>query len=477
MKQNIIILLIIIALGNSAEAQWLERGSQEGEFYFPTIWHINNTGMVYIMLVKSEDYGRTLTKSNVIGIQDYQGNIPAWWIFPDAADDTLYMNYGTTLRISYDDGETWEDQNTEIEFGTRYTTGAIKGEIYSQKSGIQYSSDFGVSFNTINPDFTDGHIKVGFGNIKVGFEQGSLFVLNTASATVLHSNDYGSNFETYPLPSEAAGDETEISRGASPGELYLMSWFGPTHMKVFRSTNYGETYTMQYDRLSTDYIFWRRHYMSGGRVQGEFYYIDVEEWAEGYYYRLNIYHSADYAQTFTRYVHDLREDYDGSPTSVSYSINVILHPEEGGTVQGGGWHGEGEEINLTAIPNDGYDFVNWTEGGNEVSEESTLSFTADSTRTLKANFQLINSIANPEFASISIYPNPTKGIITLNFQQFYNYNDVLFEVLSIDGRKLLSKHIQSELSTHDISNLPTGMYLYRFTDGGLIIKTGKIIIR
>ena len=470
MKQNIIILLILIAFGNFAEAQWLERGSHEGEFYFPTIWYVNNTGMVYFMLVKTKDYGRTLTKSNIVGIQDHQWGVPGWWILPDAADDTLYMNYGTTLRISYDDGETWQDQNTGMEYGTQYSTGSVKGEIYKKKSGIiSLSSDYGLNFNLTNESIVYGQHLVGVG-------QGSLFVLNAASATVLHSYDYGLNYEAYPIPSEAAGSEPEISRGAAPGELYLMSWFGPTHMKVFRSTDYGESYTLQYDRLSTDYVFWRRHYMSGGRVPGEFYYIDVEEWAEGYYYRLNVYHSADYAQTFTKFVHDLKEDYDGNPTSVSYTIKALPHPEEGGMVQGSGWHDEGEEVSLTAIPNDGYDFNFWTEGGNLISEEPTLSFVADSTRTLKANFQLINSLTETEFTNISLYPNPAYDLIKLSFQQFQAYSKVAFEIFSIDGRKLLSQSIPNELYTLDISSLPPGMYLFRFTAGGLIIKTGKLII-
>jgi hypothetical protein len=78
--------------------------------------------------------------------------------------------------------------------------------------------------------------------------------------------------------------------------------------------------------------------------------------------------------------------------------------------------------------------------------------------------------------SLRIWPNPTKGIVTLSFPQFHKYNDVLFEVLSIDGRKLLSKPIHSELSTLDISNLPAGMYLYRFTDGRHQLKIEKLII-
>jgi len=55
------------------------------------------------------------------------------------------------------------------------------------------------------------------------------------------------------------------------------------------------------------------------------------------------------------------------------------------------------------------------------------------------------NVSETDIETIKVYPNPTKGIITLSFQQFHKYNDVVFEVLSIEGRKLISKPIHGEL--------------------------------
>ena len=108
--------------------------------------------------------------------------------------------------------------------------------------------------------------------------------------------------------------------------------------------------------------------------------------------------------------------------------------------------------------------------------DDALFYVAENPNFIECTIDTTDSEEFEKNDGIKIYPNPANGFISLSFPQVHNYNDVVFEVLSIDGRKLISKPIHSELSTQDISTLPTGMYLYRFTNGGLIIKTGKIII-
>ena len=48
---------------------------------------------------------------------------------------------------------------------------------------------------------------------------------------------------------------------------------------------------------------------------------------------------------------------------------------------------KGSEVTLTATPQDGYEFVNWTKDGAEVSSEATYAFVAAETATYVANFK------------------------------------------------------------------------------------------
>ena len=87
---------------------------------------------------------------------------------------------------------------------------------------------------------------------------------------------------------------------------------------------------------------------------------------------------------------------------LQYSISVSPSPAEGGSVSGGGDYSHGEEVTLTAQPASGYSFVNWTEGGTEVSSSSTYSFTATSSRNLVANF-------STQSYTVSVSNSPSSG--------------------------------------------------------------------
>ncbi len=81
---------------------------------------------------------------------------------------------------------------------------------------------------------------------------------------------------------------------------------------------------------------------------------------------------------------------------VNYTVAVSASPSAGGTVSGGGSFASGSSVTVTANPNSGYQFANWTdgatvvsssEGGTVVSSSASYSFTLSGNRTLVANFE------------------------------------------------------------------------------------------
>lgn len=68
------------------------------------------------------------------------------------------------------------------------------------------------------------------------------------------------------------------------------------------------------------------------------------------------------------------------------TITVSSDPTEGGTITGAGTYTHGETCTLTAKPNNGYAFVNWTENDTEVSHNVKYSFEATYDRHLTAHF-------------------------------------------------------------------------------------------
>lgn len=69
-----------------------------------------------------------------------------------------------------------------------------------------------------------------------------------------------------------------------------------------------------------------------------------------------------------------------------WTISTSSAPAQGGTTSGGGLIDDGAGVTLTATPNAGFGFTNWTENGVVVSSAATYTFTAAADRTLVANF-------------------------------------------------------------------------------------------
>jgi hypothetical protein len=72
----------------------------------------------------------------------------------------------------------------------------------------------------------------------------------------------------------------------------------------------------------------------------------------------------------------------------TYTIATSAEPNAGGTTGGDATYNSGSSVTVTATANAGYNFVNWTEGGIEVSASASYGFTATANRTLVANFAL-----------------------------------------------------------------------------------------
>ena len=77
--------------------------------------------------------------------------------------------------------------------------------------------------------------------------------------------------------------------------------------------------------------------------------------------------------------------------SVTYpticAITATVNDAAMGTIAGAGDHGKGSTATLTATPNDGYLFVNWTKGGEVVATTQEYSFTVTEAVALVANFE------------------------------------------------------------------------------------------
>ena len=92
------------------------------------------------------------------------------------------------------------------------------------------------------------------------------------------------------------------------------------------------------------------------------------------------------------------------PTPTTYTITTAANPVAGGTAKFSVGTGSqktegnvnsGELITLYAVANTGYNFVNWTLGGNEVSTSATCHVTVSQASNYVANFEAIQQPGEP----------------------------------------------------------------------------------
>ena len=71
------------------------------------------------------------------------------------------------------------------------------------------------------------------------------------------------------------------------------------------------------------------------------------------------------------------------------TINATASSKEAGTVEGAGCYAPGvvTTVKLKAVPNEGYEFVSWTEGTQVISDKAAYEFSLQDERTLVANFR------------------------------------------------------------------------------------------
>ncbi|MCK9279001.1 MAG: Ig-like domain-containing protein, partial [Melioribacteraceae bacterium] len=125
----------------------------------------------------------------------------------------------------------------------------------------------------------------------------------------------------------------------------------------------------------------------------------------------NLLPNSTYTATITKSVKDLAGNAMSSnhvwtftTSAMPNIVTLVSSPAEGGSTSGGGSFTTGSSVTVTASPNTGYAFSNWTENGIIVSTNSSYQFTIAQDRTLIANF----IVATTQY-SITLSADPLAG--------------------------------------------------------------------
>ena len=106
------------------------------------------------------------------------------------------------------------------------------------------------------------------------------------------------------------------------------------------------------------------------------------------------------------------------------------------TPSGFSWQDCGSIIPLTAIPDAGYSFANWTSGTTIISTQPTIDIRISSDTSLLANFEEGGGIEEIIKSGVSILPNPASDAFTLSFDVLRSSN-MQVVLTDLSGREVL----------------------------------------
>ena len=305
---NCLLLFVILFIPSISDAyREIERGTEPGEIYISSRWYVT-LQCVYHGLYYSTNNGEDIELKYYTPnpcVPD-SINLVLPHLISDMTPGVLYCRTSEPdLWISHNYGENWEF--VEVYAASMYNTGCVEGEIYRRYVGLSRSDDYGSNFELV----IDSLNLV----IEIGISPGELYGINgnyIEGFKIYYRNDYGETFtqqcildSTIPV---VANPYPALSRGTEQGELYLITWDSLDRNYIYRSTDYGQTFELQYQSEPIAYGIWIVYY-TAGREPGSFYVMMHCNDESGFGTYLKIFYSNDYAETFIEYFHHLTEDY------------------------------------------------------------------------------------------------------------------------------------------------------------------------
>lgn len=142
---------------------------------------------------------------------------------------------------------------------------------------------------------------------------------------------------------------------------------------------------------------------------------------------------------------------------IPYTVTTAVDPGTGGNAIGGGDYLVGDAVTLTALPVQGYEFVNWTnESGTEVATTPVYNFIMGTyTRgTYTAHFKVTLGVKEENALGLTLYPNPADQLL---FIEGITENTKL-TIYQLNGAKVLETTLERD-SHINISTLGNGMYI------------------
>lgn len=130
-----------------------------------------------------------------------------------------------------------------------------------------------------------------------------------------------------------------------------------------------------------------------------------------------------------------------------------------------GTYDDGTVITLTATPDSGYGFVNWSGDANGTTNVTTVTINSD--LTIDANFSATASVKDANRINVSVYPNPVTNYLTVDLDEKIKIG----KIIDATGKEI-KRFNNNKINTNKIS---PGIYILKIETESGKIAMKKII--
>jgi len=138
----------------------------------------------------------------------------------------------------------------------------------------------------------------------------------------------------------------------------------------------------------------------------------------------------------------------------SFSVTATESPVSAGAINGLGDYYRGETAVLEAVPESGYQFMNWTESDTLISNNPVLNVKVYRDRSFVAHFEELTAIEDQLEDIIQVYPNPVKDILIVKGIE----EKAEIKLYDLQGRMVKAVEISKKHSLN-LGDLSPGVYL------------------
>ena len=146
---------------------------------------------------------------------------------------------------------------------------------------------------------------------------------------------------------------------------------------------------------------------------------------------------------------------------LTFTVNVSADPSQGGSVNGGGTYNFYQFCTITAVPNEGYTFQNWTENGTQVSTDPNYQFAVMEDHEFVAHFMKTEGIGEQDDNALTLYPNPFVSTLHITTERTAQR----IRVYDVFSRLLKEQDVSATQFDLDLSRLSVGTYLLQIDYG------------